>query len=277
MRIGKVTATGTFGSAVTLNVTLDTRDSAKHYILTSLKVNGVERKDEVASGSLKVSDCYVRKTLKIEATFAEAQKYAYAGTAQYFKANEWHNLAGATLVFTDGAGDATEVSVETNGTFRAELYTGNYTVSLQEGSAYILQHTTVSIGEDAQESVDLRAAWRVFAQRNAENNGDIAYSYEEVIKQNTPVEKTLSGETITFNGLLDPARSHGGAVIADSTLNACMNYPLVFSHRHTDLRLFRSLRFRNRKARCRSPSCTRFSSTAKRNQPHIWAFPNPAF
>ena len=223
---GKVTATGTFGSAVTLNVTLDTRDSAKHYILTSLKVNGVERKDEVASGSLKVSDCYVRKTLKIEATFAEAQKYAYAGTAQYFKANEWHNLAGATLVFTDGAGDATEVSVETNGTFRAELYTGNYTVSLQEGSAYILQHTTVSIGEDAQESVDLRAAWRVFAQRNAENNGDIAYSYEEVIKQNTPVEKTLSGETITFNGLLDPARSHGGAVIADSTLNAltCGNF-----------------------------------------------------
>ena len=223
---GAISVNGTdVGGAVTLGIQTDTSDSSKHYICTSVKVNGVERLQDFKEGSLTISQMYLKDTLTIEATFAEAQKYAYAGTAKYFKANEWHNFTDVTLVFTDGAGTATEVAV-TDGAFSVQLYTDTYTVSLKDGSAYILQHTTVSIGEDAQESVDLRAAWRVFAQRNAENNGDIAYSYEEVIKQNTPVEKTLSGETITFNGLLDPARSHGGAVIADSTLNAltCGNF-----------------------------------------------------
>ena len=187
---GAITVTGSkVGEAVTLAISLDTSDKTKHYVCTSVKVNGKERLSDFISGSLALSQMYLSDTLTIEATFAEAEKYSYSATVvELLKAGQ--NLAnGNTLVFTDQSGVATEAEI-LDGKISVELYQGTYTVTIKGNSDYVFEYATVSVSEDVSDG-SLKAAYMFF-----ENAAD----YASALSQNTAVSKTVNGQTVTLYG-----------------------------------------------------------------------------
>ncbi len=192
---GAITVNGSkVGGAVTLSIRTDTSDPSKRYTCTSVKVNGAERLQDFIKGTLALSQMYLLDTLQIEATFEEAQKFTYSGTARFFKENEWHDFDGFTLVFTNSEGTATEVPVGAGGAFSAVLYSDSYLVTLKDRGEYVFETAEIELNKE-QTGVKLNAACRVFDLTNT-------YGYDQVIAQNTFVDKTVNGETMRFDGSL---------------------------------------------------------------------------
>lgn len=188
---GTVTVAGTnIGDEVTLTVAADDSDTTKHYVLKSLLVNGIERKDDLEFGSLKLADKYMAQSLTIVATFEEAQKYGYQASVDVFKAGQ--SVKNGILVFTDATGAKYELSFE-NGVLSGELYTGTYTVTVKDESGYVFENATVTVDTEAITGATLKAAWQTYKND----------SYTDALAANTTVQKTINGNEITFDGTLN--------------------------------------------------------------------------
>lgn len=188
---GTVTVAGTnIGDEVTLTVAADDSDTTKHYVLKSLLVNGIERKDDLEFGSLKLADKYMAQSLTIVATFEEAQKYGYQASVDVFKAGK--SVKNGILVFTDATGAKYELSFE-NGVLSGELYTGTYTVTVKDESGYVFENATVTVDTEAITGATLKAAWQTYKND----------SYTDALAANTTVQKTINGNEITFDGTLN--------------------------------------------------------------------------
>lgn len=188
---GTVTVKGeNIGDEITITVTLDNSNPNKHYNLTSLLINGIERKDDLSGGSLKLADKYMSETLMIAATFEEAKKYGYSASVNLLKHGQ--ESANGTLVFTDATGTCYEIDFK-DSQLKGELYTGVYTVTVKGEERYVFENATVTVGTEPIEDAALNAAWSAYP-------GD---SYADAVAANTVVEKTINGQEITFDGTLN--------------------------------------------------------------------------